>query len=543
MPALQSADLRRLDWRFLLPAPASGPLRRLAVLGATLTQVELLRELKVADEIVTSLPTEGYLDALVVLHPVRLQFRQAAHVLRPGGVCYWELARVTPRGIGFSLRLAQRLRMAGLALNGLYWAAPDFARRRRYIPLDAPAALRWYLRTSYIAAGPVQRLLALGARALVEVLPGAVALMAPYIAFTAIAGEDRPRPPAVLHRSELPPAICTPETRVALITSGHDVGSRLVLLPFASGKLQPEVALKIAPLPAFNAQTAKEQLRIARVRSLVSASFVTTIPRPLGLYHCGEVSVSIESYASGRPIAVSSANWPVSTTRAVSDLRCAAAWIRAFHQQTMASCEPLDQAAINEWIERPLSAFATSYHVTPQLADLFAAVRRRAQALVGAPFPLVGQHNDYGPWNIYRDEHTLMVIDWEYGRGWQQDDIGPALLDLLYFVTYWVHIVRRLNRPEYEPGGLYSFLINPDWRDQMVREVQTILAGYMRELGLDPRFRPLLLTLLWVGRALHQVERWRITGQSCINQGGENRYLIYLNTLACHRERLFASPD
>jgi hypothetical protein len=329
--------------------------------------------------------------------------------------------------------------------------------------------------------------------------------------------------------------------RAVLLTSGHDNGSRAVILPFRAGCPQPVAVFKVSTHADFNANTEREQASLAEMRARLPAAMRQTIPQPLGLLRHGDLMVGVETCATGHPLLVTSGRWRASFQQQLDDLRLAANWLTEFHRQGQAGRCEWSAEAIERWIETPLATYARTFGLTPGEERLFAEVRRRARLVQGASLPLVWMHYDFAPWNLYRQGNDFTVIDWEFGRDWERDRAGPALYDLLYFVTYWHHVVRRLHTGPLELEGQRALFVRPGRADRYASAVHQALADYLAALEIDGRFLPLVLVYLWIEQALHQFSRKRLLGHWMTDARSANRCTQYLGVLAADVEAFFAA--
>jgi hypothetical protein len=521
--------LRRADWRFLLPATASGVFDHLVVLGGPAGLATALQEAGAARRATDRLPQEGGADAVALLADAAMELQAAAGALVPGGALYVEVDRRRPgRRLLTPAALERRLRRLGLTVTARHWVIPGFARARRFLPLDAPAALDWFLTTLQ----PAKTLAAdLAVRVLRGLAGGSTARLAPWVpcyGVTAVSGEDRL--PALLDRVDLPEGLTPPGTRTALITSGEDDGSRVVLLPFQPGAAAPALALKATRIERFNAHTEREQATLCRLRALLEPPLRESLPEPLGCVRHGRSVVGVERVAPGRAMTVTSGRWGGSPAAAIEDLRAAGAWLAAFHRQVAvgSSWTAEHAAAAASRIEEYRARLAPG----PELDRLLGLAGERALALAGQPLPIVWLHNDYGPWNIYRDGDRLTVIDWEFGGEDERARQGPALVDLLYFVTAWSARVWRLRPPRGEAVAVARLFGGTAPADEVAGAVRGTLDEYMHRLAIEPRFLPLLLVHTWLERALDLGDRR--------GAAAPNPYVDCLTALAPAAGRLFA---
>jgi hypothetical protein len=248
----------------------------------------------------------------------------------------------------------------------------------------------------------------------------------------------------------------------------------------------------------------------------------------------------VESYAPGHSIFVSSGRWRVSLRHQIDDLRLAVDWLKEFHRQARIEHWIWDDDAFDRWVEKPLTGYERIFGLSEGEKALFAETRRRGRELVGASLPVVWMHYDFGPWNLYRTEHDFMVIDWEFGRNWEGSRFGPALYDLLYFVTYWTNAVKHLHNEKTQLDGFYRLFIEPDYRDPHTKMVYQAIEDYTSALGMNRLFLPLMLVYMWVEQALHQFDRRHAIGEKQADARLGNLCVRYISVLAKHTERLFA---
>lgn len=534
--------LRRADWRFLLPAPAASCYRHLILLGGSAVPAlaEKLSTAGVAYRISTCLPnsTQAKCDALILLHDSPWSLEQAISYLQPGGLLYQEIKRRLAGPTPY--RYQHHLRSLGLTPTGLYWVAPNFTDPKRYLSLDAPGVLAWYLSTIFVAGTPWHRLAEWGLRLLTAGRSQRFAPFVPCYAVTATAGPPgRNQSPALLNHPHLPAWLKQqPRLHPVLLTSGQDDGSRVVMLPFTTDSREPIAALKLARLPAFNPLTNSEQNTLKQLHHQLAPNLHQTIPTPHGLLDFGSLTVSLENYVAGRSLWTSIGRYTTNPDQKIADLQLAAGWLADYHRQTQVERLCWQPAAIEQWLEQPFAAYEAAFGLTPTEHQLFTAARRYAHTLIGTELPLVWRHLDFAPWNLYRQGKTITVIDWEPYTNWQRGRTGPALCDLLYFVTYWTFIAHRLHDEPAEIAGFRALYLRPAAGDRLSQAVETTITTYLDQLQLDPRFRPLLALYLWLDRALDRLDRQRLLGIAHPPRLS-NRYIQYLALLAEAPHHLF----
>jgi Ser/Thr protein kinase RdoA (MazF antagonist) len=321
-----------------------------------------------------------------------------------------------------------------------------------------------------------------------------------------------------------------------MITSAADERSRVILLPFPPDAEEPAVVLKLSRRHDFNVHSEREQAALTELRSILDESMKQSIPKPIAMLSRGKLVVGVESYNPGRSLSSTSGRWQGSTKRKTSDLLLASRWLGDFHSQAQVSREPWGPDHIASFVEMPLATYTQTFGPTPNEQRLFKAVRHRASAMLGKPFPIVWQHHDFGEWNIYRVRDQIRVIDWERAK------TGPALCDLLWFVAHWHIIAQNIRGDQGQLNAFRELFLDPTPLKLSVKAVRQAISEYLSRLEIDSRFFPTFLVVTWAEHALDHFERQQATGAGKENLRGANRYISYVTTLAQHRERLFDAP-
>jgi hypothetical protein len=514
------SPLRRADWRFLLPLPEGTRYGRLALLGGGEDLPGRLDGL--AGRITAEVDGVNDADVVVVMADCVLPLEQIVARVQSRAALYIEVDRRRPGRRGLTpARLRKMLDARGLTPVAWHWVIPDFEHARRHIPLDAPAALGWYLTTLQTAGSPAARLADAGVRLLARAGAGHLAAWVPCYSVTALGSARAPGPVGVLAPAAGP---------VAMLTSGQDDGSRVVLLPFEAGASAPARVLKVARMASFEAHTEREQGTLAQLRSGLPPSLRSSLPEPLGVRRWNGLLVATESYAPGAPLVVSSGRYGTRFRRVGEDLRRTVDWLIEFHLATRIdgagwSAELAERTSRRLASGRPLFADGSPVHA------LLDSAGHAARRLAGAPLPIVPLHNDLGPWNIHRDGDRITVIDWELGDGSGTERIGPAACDLFYFLTYWCFRVRHLRSPRAELRGLRELFVTPERGGEASRAAHAEIQRYTARLAIDPAFLPLLLVSTWVDRTLDRVERAKVAGVDGAATA-DNQYARYLEVLA-----------
>ena len=543
--------LRRADWRFLLPAPSAGAcFEDLVILGATPRLPDVLADLGLARRIASTLPHHGAADAVVVLHNAASALEAAARAVRPGGVFYCEIDRRSRSGLlQTPARVGRALRRAGLTPAAAYWVIRDFDDPRRFIPIHRGRAIQWYFADVLPPWSPQRRIAAWAARFLTggrgdlfaSVVPcfGVVAVKRPVASVV-----DRPVSIEPKGAERLPSVIAdrrvwaaAPADTVALVTSGQDDGSRVVLLPFETRTTKPAIAVKIARHACFNHRTAAEHRALTAVHDRLGGSLADSVPRPGWCGAWNGLAVAVEQCAPGPTLRSTSGAWARSQRARIDDLRAATDWTTAFNRAWCVERQTWSAVRYGQWIEPAIDRYRDVFRTTRDHDRLFAAMRARSATLGGATVPIVLQHNDLGPWNIHRDGDRLTVIDWEQDGCDLSERVGLPVLDLVYFITHWFYDARVLRRADDQLRG-FERLFTAEPRDRFVAAATDAIATYVRRLEIDRPFVPVLLVLTWIARALDRLARYG-GGSAPPNDPACTRYQQYVDILARRVDYLF----
>lgn len=525
MTGRRGSPLRRTDWRFVLPTTAPA-VDELVLLGASDATATLVVEMGLARSVHRALPSDRQVDAIVVLAGYEITVEEIAAILRPGGALYWEVDR-RPRAWFRSSpsSVRARLRAAGFVPVATYWARPAFDRIRVLIPIDRPHPLRWYIERIY-GASTLPKMLLEGALRIATGLDGR--RLAPFVrtyAVTAVRGPmaARARRP-VLDDIDLPPALGDADQLPLVITGGEGDWSRVTLLPFARRGLEPTAVLKLPRIALFNSQTENEQRALVDLAGRLEPRMQSTLPSPLGSRSWCGLSVAAETYAPGRSLFATINRWGTSTGRRIEALELATNWITEFHRTT-SRLTVFDAGRQRSLVTDPLARFRSIFGTTSKEERLFDEIERRAGQLIGTTLPLVPQHNDLGPWNIFVSQARPTVIDWEVAR-W-----GAPFVDLLYHVMHWSFTVRRADGEDERRLVIAELAGSHPRSDAIAGAARVAIRRYAGALGLDPRSAPMYLVLMAVEQAVDRVMRLEPLGQNPANPREGNRYVGYVEAL------------
>ena len=519
-------DLRRLDWRFLLPPPRAGAWSHLVILGGSASLSDAAVGLGLARRVSRSISPSAPADALAILEDSDVAFEDARNGLSPGGVLYWEVRRTAAAWLRTTPRaIARRLRKAGLTPLCLSWPRPGFSTARMYLPIGPRGALRWYVDTLMDSGTPIPRAARMLLRLVLRAAPRIAFPFLPRYAVAAVAGRTAgPELPAPL--SGLAPL---------LLLRGQDASRRVVSFYFARASARPEIVLKAWRLSGRNSKTEADQESLHRIRARLDPDAASALPAPLGVLGWAGTAAALENYVPGRPLSLRLRSWRRPLTRKLDDVRAVFDWVSRFDRKTGAGSLAWDPTAVRAWVDAPIAQYRAALRATAAAESLFEAVRERGGELLGKSMPLVWSHPDLTPANVHRDGRRLGIVDWSGA------DARLPLSDLLSFSVIAISRLRG-GGPEEYCDALRDLLFCSDRSDRIVAAVRSGFRSVLLRLTIDPRFFPLLAVLHWVGRCLDCADRAQAVarGEPGANPHPGESYVEFVEVMASRTDELFA---
>jgi hypothetical protein len=528
-------DLRRADWRFLLPRPARQTFQHLVLLGGSPSLSGRMARLGLAGRVSGGPAEPGSADVVGLLGSAQVELTEALRALAPGGTLYWEIARrwasvfrTTPGAI------RRRLASAGLETASIHYARPSFDQAAIYLPVEARGVLSWYLATLFRARGLASRMARIFLRLLTWTGDWWLHLAPRYVVTATFA--QRHRSAAGLASSAPLGGIETEPALAVVMLGGADPSRRVIIFAFSPGARQPSTVVKLWRLPDRNAKTEAEQATLIKIRSFLDPDLARTLPQPLGTARCGDLVAGVESYAPGRPLSFRTEDRGRTQRRRVEAIRLVLDWLGRFHRQAQVGRPPWDSSALERLLEQPLSNYRTALGAHPDERRLFDLLRQRAKTLIGVPLPIVWAHPDLTGANVLVQGRRITVIDWSGAIP------RLPLYDLLYYVMLVASGPESRRRPEARFRLFREIFVPSGPPEAMTRDVRAAVRQYMKSLEIDPRFFPVLLTMAWVSRCLESRERERAVerGEPGANPHPGESYVDYVRVLAEFRERLFS---
>ncbi len=530
------ASLHSVDFRFLLPSDREGPFDHVVLLGGIPGTAERLLEANTALVVSRSIRAQPSADAVIVLGRELPDLRHAAHCLQPGGVLYFHVRHVPLlSGLAGTRRLRRALADVGLVLVATYAVRPDFISPRVYIPVEAPGALVWYLRTLHQVPDLKswlmnKTLMGIGNRRS-EVLPSFVPDMA------VVARKPAPAEPAmptnrawIVSDPVLGRTLGTDDLHTLLIS-----GQRTIVFPFGRTSTEPLAVIKVPKLASQNRATENGHQALADIEQRLDSSIASSVPKPLLLLRWRGITVSAESLMRGRSLARTFDTWRSPLTTKIEGLRDATRWLGNFHRCTQLARTPWNSEQMHYWLTAPTDVYLRTFGETEAEHCLFERARGYAAATIGLQLPLVRQHRDFRPVNIIRSESgEIAVVDWEGYR------TGPAFCDLFHFLFQWHHSARRQEHQTIV-NSVERLLFEP-MEDSISDVIHEVVATYLNELQLHRALVPLLIlyTLLELATRRGEQDQRENLGAD-LRRDNEN--IEFIAVLASRREELFGAAQ
>jgi hypothetical protein len=531
---MRAPSLRSVDWRFLLPAPQPREVRlqpdrgkkfqHLVLLGGSRDDEICVHNLALADRVSTTVEQGTAADAVIVRAEATVSIEDAMRALVPGGVFYWEIDRRRKRYLGLTpARADRRMSALGLQVTDAYWVKPGFRDCTMYLPLAARGAFDWYLKTLYRPMTPLRRVVKGGLRA----LSASRALASTVPCYAVVGGRGRPSGPALLEQVSRERLAGIDRLQPVVLAHGAAEWNRLAVLLFEPGSDRPSVALKFPRQATFNRGVESEHTLLRQLAWRLGPALRASIPAS-SLFYWDDLAVAIETCVPGASLSSRATNG----AGAVEDLCLVVDWLSSFHDATILETAPAAPWLREHLINGVCRDFVATFDATSTERDLFARLARHLETANLGTLPIVWQHTDLGPWNVYRDSNRISVIDWEIARR------GPGLADLLYFVTHWSTAVTG-----HLEGGArvrhFESLFFSSNDSTLSAAIHQGLAEYMQHAGIAPSLLPYLLVYTILEQALDRKHRFELMDDVATASSRDgNRYIDCLDVVARHLDQL-----
>jgi len=497
-----TADLHRIDWRFLLPIPANVRLARVSVPGATPDQAAELVGAGLATEVVTAFSPGVKYDGVIVELRSMAELREHVGCLSEQGVLYCEVRRTRQTALLTPRQLRERLRALGLTVAATYLVRPTIGPGQAYLPLGSGRAVEWFLdykantRTrARCIADRVARFVARRAHRLLEA-------SARRYAVVAVAGSDRTSHPWVFNHPALPSELRERGDALLLAPSADD-HRRVIVLAFPAGHPAPTIALKVPRRADGNATSEREQATLRHLRAALDGNLRQALPTPLGLHRNGGLASAAEAVLPGKPLSTLFTGCRMRRTEQVELFERAAGWLTEFQRAAPTDSTPLTAGEMDDWVVEPLRSYEVLFDVGDAERALLQRIGRLIAAVNGRMLPLVREHWDFYPNNIIWDGRHIGVIDWEASA------VSLPMFDLLYLAARTNDLLHDATGAAARRAALGRLMSKPIGEDPFIQAVYRVIGRYIDALRIDQCWVPVLATLAWVVRAIERAGEYQ----------------------------------
>lgn len=500
---------QRADWRFLIKARSIKHLLlagQAAAKDAVEGQTHFLEADGFADRVsINGISGDQTSAPDVVVIGLGADVGAALAFAAPVATVVLELGR-DPIG---RFRRVRALRSAGFELTAVYLVTPDLTAPKRYVALAKAEAIQWLLLPPPPLPGTRTGLRRTASHLLVRTVSKMVSKLASVPSLSALAGVGTQGLVVANRGSSLltTAAGLTDEPPQILMTSGHDEGSRAVLVSLPT-EWTPGTVTKMSPRPRYNSNADAEAEVIDAVRSQIvssgSSDAADLLPTIEPAIADGGLRGAKESYA-GRWTATDLCNRVVASRTPV--LREVLDAIDRFSLATVSKTAPWTAELFDEYIGDLLVQYRETIGWSKTLEAFAVAMADRSNQMLGEPIPLVLRHYDLGPWNVvFSDSQAggskdLTIIDWELAPPRRIGQVGLGGADQLYFTKYWLHIAMETRSVDEELEA-FEFVAGAS---QNI--AATALTHSLDRLVINRRFVPLLAAHLWLEAALYTKDR------------------------------------
>lgn len=516
------------DWRFLLPSMPPAGFQHLLLAGGPSELPGIVLDLGIAQQVSTSASAGDEFDAVVVLADASSRGMELAAYMAPDSVLYWEVDRrhrglrsLTPH------RACERLQQTGLTPGAAYWVKPWFPDRQMYLPLDAACAFQWYLDTLCRARTRPRRILKFAVRAFLT--PHlSIEPYAPCYAITASRGtvDDS----GLLGHARAIGACSYRALQPLLLAHGRAPWNRVAMLLFEQQSTSPSAVIKSVRTRTFNEAVTWEHKVLRRLATMLSPALRRSIPRTVA-FHWNGLAAVVESCVGGASI---DSRIGDGKARTADDYRLAASWLAAFHLETTHDHVEAASWLSHEFHEGEIAEYARMFVTSPEEGRLFRLMSDSVDTCRGLRLPMVWQHSDFGPWNIYRAGREIRVIDWEGAR------MGPPLADLAYLSVHWTEGTTGHRTPAAHLEPLLFAMTRARFpEDGTATAVAGVIDRYARQVGVAPALYPYLIVWTFATQATSRMRRLRAVAPDQPMDGEARRYCEYVRVLARYADLLF----
>jgi hypothetical protein len=494
--ALHNRLLRRADWRFLLPNPV--PTKSVCFTdGLLAAAVECISQ-QVVD---ARSDATGECDLAVAVDPKQQTLQQAWIALRSGGSCYTEWYSPLAGG---PQSIRRRMTKVGFQDVRCYWPWPPPARAAAqfWLPLEAPSALSYFIKSRPQPRSRGQR----SARALLHAGWNVLhrgGLLWPICAIARKPGRINDQQRTSVNHQGTSDSSDVPNTGLVLsdivragwsswgrgstpdqfawllLTGGRRSINKAVALVFADGDCHPQLAIKM-PRVCESIPALKREATILEAVHAQHAGGVPGVPQVLFCHEQNGLVMLGETVLAGVPLY---------TQLRQDNYRNLALTATAWLANLAGRSKPCSR---DTWwsrlIEPVLADFSESFG---PLIDQGMLRETRDMLHTLGDLPLVCEQRDFSPWNVLLAPNgDLVVLDWE-----SAELQGLPAMDLIYFLTYLSFFLDGAMESGHYRASYRAMLNLSMFTGRVMGEC---IMHYAKQLDLDPAIIGPLRLLAWM---------------------------------------------
>ncbi|MCX5700371.1 MAG: hypothetical protein NTZ63_02365 [Candidatus Omnitrophica bacterium] len=226
-----------------------------------------------------------------------------------------------------------------------------------------------------------------------------------------------------------------------------------ILFVFIKGNKQPKYVLKVSQDEIKIEHIKKEWDILTGISRFNAGILHKTFPLPL---YSGVVNghyLFVEEACKGIPLVNFMYSKRNKRKEICNVLRSTTEWISELHRVSFLENVSIDNFLSAGWVMKIIESFGSLHNLTDQENQFI----RELMQLNNLKVPLVTQHSDFSPYNMFCDKtgKALFVLDWQYSvlR-------GSPLVDLLNFLVFSQSLLSNPGRSARKRINLKSFFAN-----------------------------------------------------------------------------------
>lgn len=375
------------------------------------------------------------------------------------------------------------IRRAGFNTVSTYAPVPNYHKYSNMIPLGSINAVKYYVDRLFSHRKPT----AIFFNKIVKLfhLYGPLKYFVPCYSFMACKGNKKPtlevflrsRWQDIARKRGVPP-----EKFSYILRTGVD---KIILFVFNDSAKVPHCVLKVQRKPARGRLESETEI-FKYLKDIKSSLMERSVPDIVYSGRMGDEPVLIENVIPGSCLehSIPKGGSPSWKSRTKSNITLVVSWLTEFQHLTKSGELILDSGAIDRYFDPVLGALEKYDKSTIDKDYALSRIAELKRSVEGKRIPLVVQHRDFGPSNIFLDGNNLTVLDWVWAR-----KAGESLYDLFYFLSRYYFLM--CHDPKLNPVGNFetlakfseaTFFRGKGYLHNMISE---LVKGYCRNMKID----------------------------------------------------------